>query len=70
MILVFKTSISSKKKAKQVKPYLDKLLTSGEKWNFDLEDCDNILRIDSEDDVSRMVVLELNNLGYECVELE
>ncbi|PSR52284.1 hypothetical protein AHMF7605_01480 [Adhaeribacter arboris] len=69
MILVFKTSISTKKKAKRVKPYLDKLL-SGEKWNFDLEDCDNILRIDSKGDVSKLVVGELNNLGYECVELE
>lgn len=69
MILVFKTSISTKKKAERVKPYLDKLL-SGEKWNFDLDDCDNILRIDSKGDVSQLVVGELNNLGYECVELE
>ncbi|QMU29355.1 hypothetical protein [Adhaeribacter radiodurans] len=69
MIFVFKTSVSTKKKARRVKPHLDKLL-SGEKWNFDLEDCDNILRIDSKGDVSQRVVLELNNLGYECVELE
>ena len=43
-VLVFKTNVTSKSKVSRV----GSLLTSFpniQQWNFDLEDCDNILRI-------------------------
>ncbi|WP_233566073.1 MULTISPECIES: hypothetical protein [unclassified Flavobacterium] len=36
-------------------------------WNFDLEDCDNILRIDSENEITETM---LKNDIFDCVELE
>ncbi|NHN25954.1 hypothetical protein FIA58_009735 [Flavobacterium jejuense] len=46
MVEVYKTNINSKKKAKQVISVLQKILPTA-KINFDLEDCDNILRIET-----------------------
>ncbi|MDN3596843.1 hypothetical protein [Zunongwangia endophytica] len=45
MIYVFKTSVSSKELVHRLKSQLDKIFVDG-KWNFDLEDSDNILRLD------------------------
>ena len=39
------------------------------KINFDFEDCDNILRIDSTKNISRQIISLLTSLGYECIEL-
>lgn len=64
MILVYKTNIDSKSKAKQLQPKLNKLL-SNSTWNFDLEDCDNILRVVSNKDVSKILKEELKKLGIE-----
>ncbi|KQB41698.1 hypothetical protein [Flavobacterium aquidurense] len=36
-------------------------------WNFDLEDCDNILRIDSENEINETA---LKNEVFDCIELE
>lgn len=46
MIHVFKTSVDTKSKLEFATALLTELLPHA-KWNFDLEDCDNILRIDS-----------------------
>ena len=51
MIYVFKTSVRTKIQAKSIKSHIDKILPNA-KWNFDLEDCDKILRIDSELNIS------------------
>ncbi|MEO5775651.1 MAG: hypothetical protein ABIQ27_02030 [Flavobacterium sp.] len=68
MILVYKTNIDSKSKAKQLQPKLDKLLFDCT-WNFDLEDCDNILRIDAEHDITTVLKKALNQFGIEIQEL-
>lgn len=68
MIYVFKTSISSKKTIKLLTPHLNKLLGVSN-WNFDLEDCDNILRIDSQVSIVKKTIEILNNYGFECEEL-
>ena len=39
------------------------------KWNIDFEDCDNILRIESSQNVSIFVCQLLQNIEYDCVEL-
>jgi hypothetical protein len=68
VIYVFKTSVKGIKEVGQLKPHLNKLLKDA-KWNFDLEDCDKILRIDSLEKRSKEVVELLQEKGFECEEL-
>jgi hypothetical protein len=69
MIYVFKTSVKSKIQAKKLKPHIDQILPKA-KWNFDLNDCDKILRIDSEENIARPVIDLLRNKQFDCEELE
>ena len=55
MIFVFKTSVKTKMQVKKLKPHIDKILPN-EKWNFDLEDSDKILRIDSEENIGLVII--------------
>jgi len=66
MIYVFKTSVDTKSKLEFASTLLDELLPNA-LWNFDLEDCDNILRIDCDTEINEMV---LKNEVFDCVELE
>ena len=68
MILVFKTTVNSNQKASKIKPYIDRL-SPIQNWNFDLEDCDNILRIDSSANIAELVIAEVKKLGFDCEEL-
>ena len=69
MIYVFKTSVETKTQVKKLKPHIDKILP-GEKWNFDLDDCDNILRIDSRENIVVQITVLLKSHQYHCEELE
>ena len=69
MIFVFKTSVKTKIQAKKLKPHIDNILPNA-KWNFDLEDCDKIFRIDSEENVVLKIIDLLNIHNYICEELE
>ncbi|MGG9963123.1 hypothetical protein [Ferruginibacter sp. SUN106] len=40
------------------------------KWNFDLEDIDKILRIDSEENIVLKITSLLTQHNYHCEELE
>lgn len=66
MIYVFKTSVDTKSKLEFASALLYELLPEA-LWNFDLEDCDNILRIDSNAEVSEVI---LKNEIFDCIELE
>jgi hypothetical protein len=68
MIHVFKTSVKYKKEIKKVAHYLDelKLIIS---WNFDLEDCDHILRIETEFLKATDIIYQLSKAGVTCEEL-
>lgn len=68
MVLVYKTNIDSKSKARQTEKELNKILPE-ESWNFDLEDCDNILRVVSENDVTKILKAEMKKFGIEIEEL-
>ena len=59
MIFVFKTSVKTKMQIKQLKPHIDNTIPRA-KWNFDLEDCDKILRIDNEGNVVFKIIDLLN----------
>ena len=69
MIFVFKTSVKTKMQARKLKPHINKILPN-EKWNFDIEDCDKILRIDSEENIVLKIKGLLNIHNYNCEELE
>ena len=69
MILVFKTSVKYKKWVKKLKPLLDKHLINSN-WNFDLEDCDKILRVDTPMEISGLVISLLTESGFSCEELQ
>ena len=69
MIFVFKTSVKTTRQVKKLKPHIDNTLP-GAKWNFDLKDIDNILRIDSEENIVLIITDLLNIHNYNCEELE
>jgi hypothetical protein len=69
MILVFKTSVKTKMQVKKLKPHIDKILPN-QQWNFDLEDCDKILRIDSEENIGLQITALLNMHNHTCEELD
>ncbi len=69
MIFVFKTSVKNKAQIKKLKPHIDTTLPKA-KWNFDLKDVDNILRIDSEEDIVFSVKYLLETHHHSCEELE
>jgi hypothetical protein len=53
----------------RLKPHLDKVLPTA-KWNFDLDDCDKILRIDSEENIILRIISLLKDHNVDCEELE
>jgi hypothetical protein len=67
-ILVFRTSVTRKKEIKRLQPILDTLLPY-EHWNFDLEDCDNILRVETRDLSAPTISSVLKVQGFSCEEL-
>ncbi|RZA03983.1 MAG: hypothetical protein EOP47_00865 [Sphingobacteriaceae bacterium] len=67
-VLVFSTSITATEQISEVKPIL-KAVRSIKEWNFDLEDCDKILRVVSNDLSPRFIEGLLQNAGYQCLEL-
>lgn len=69
MIFVFRTSVRTKMQARKLKPHIDKILPKA-KWNFDLEDCDKILRIDFEENIVMKIIDLLKIHNHSCEELE
>ena len=59
-ILIFRTNIKTKKKVKAVKPLFNNhpVITA---WSIDIEDIDNVLRIEAQEQVSMACV------DYVCV---
>ncbi len=55
--------------AKKLKLHIDKILSKA-KWNFDLDDCDKVLRIDSEENIILPMINLLKNHNFDCEELE
>ncbi|MBS1680233.1 MAG: hypothetical protein JST48_00830 [Bacteroidetes bacterium] len=68
-ILVFKTSVADPLSVKTLRPELDRLAGKGQ-WNFDLSDCDNILRIASAKVRPEKAIQLLDYFGFACAELE
>ena len=68
-ILVFKTNIEDSRQVKYLSPHL-KALDGIIKWNVDLNDCDKVLRVETEQLQPFAVVNVLANAGYYCAELQ
>lgn len=69
-VLVFKTSVERAQDVDQLRPLLDEMVNPGERWNFDLEDCDKILRVETRQVESWTVTSVLAKRGFYCSELE
>ena len=68
-VLVFKTSVQDSLIVNVLKPSLDSLAGKGQ-WNFDLNDCDKILRIASTTVKPEAAIHLMGRFGVQCAELE
>ncbi len=68
-VLVFKTSVTGKDEVKKLKPLLNRLVNQNGYWNFDLEDCDNILRVETQSLSAPVISSLLQKSGFHCEEL-
>jgi hypothetical protein len=68
-VLVFKTSVETHEHITHLAPVLDSLAGCGA-WNFDLADCDRILRIVSDKVRPEAASHLLSGFGFMCYELE
>lgn len=69
MIEVFKTDISNNAVAEIIAKHLQNILPEA-KINFDLEDCDNILRVEGNSMLVNTVAQQITALGFYCKALE
>jgi len=68
MVEVFKTNVEDKKIADKITAELQKLF--GGNINFDLEDCDKILRVESDEIIPEKISEVLACKGFNCELLE
>lgn len=68
IVSVFKTDIQ-KQELNRLIPALNRF-NKIIRWNTDLEDCDNILRIESHEIISDEVINILTKIGFKAEELE
>lgn len=65
-LLIFRTDIKTKKKVKTIKP-LFKNHSSILNWSIDLEDIDNVLRIEATENLNEGDIINLiNTEGFYC----
>lgn len=69
MIEVFKTDIRNKTTAKAILKILKQSFPTSN-FNFDLNDCDKILRIESNKKNINKVIEVINSQGFRCEVLE
>ena len=69
-VLVFKTSVRKRGKVRYLAPFLNDLINDHGRWNFDLEDCDNILRVETMHPDSLAITSLLEKRGFFCKELQ
>ncbi|MGS2739299.1 hypothetical protein [Sinomicrobium sp. M5D2P17] len=67
-ISIFRTSVKTTGAIESLRDLLDVLVGQGN-WNFDLEDRENILRINSYAATNDFLVREIKRMGFECTEL-
>lgn len=68
-VLVFATNVTEARQVSRVQALLTHIPTLTD-WNFDLDDCDNILRVVARDVSPRYIERLLVGAGMHCSELE
>ena len=68
-ILIFKTNLNNPELINQVQPFIQNM-QGIQRWNVDMHDCDNVLRIEAIQLSPRSVEIVLQNAGYYCEELQ
>ncbi|MFL5742083.1 MAG: hypothetical protein ACJ75B_17805 [Flavisolibacter sp.] len=69
MIEVFKTDVQEKDQARRLLVLLQKQFPES-RINFDLDDCDRILRVEGDDFKNEELIFILERHGFYCVVLE
>lgn len=69
MVEVFKTDVQDNKESALLIRKLKEHLP-GSCVNFDLEDCDKVLRIEGEHILPQSIIILLNDCGYQCEVLD
>ena len=69
VIMVFKTNVLKYRDAKKLLSYLLEQFPT-HRVNFDLEDCDKILRIEGTQISCETIIYILNKNNYQCLVLE
>jgi hypothetical protein len=69
-VFVFRTSVSCSADIKLLKPVLDHLVEQDGRWNFDLHDWENILRVETAVCKPVQVIEALQKKAHYCEELE
>ncbi|MEC5145562.1 hypothetical protein [Chitinophaga sp. 212800010-3] len=69
MVEVFKTNVQRSSAAKEI---ISVLLRNfpGSKINFDLDDCDKVLRVEGEDFQPGKIMMIVNENGFQCQVME
>jgi hypothetical protein len=69
MVDVFKTNVQHAEQANRLVLILNEYFPNS-KINFDLEDCDKILRVQHQGISTPEISIVLRDLGYDCVPLQ
>ena len=68
MVEVFKTNVDSSGPANRLTGLLQALFP-GSRVNFDLEDCDRVLRVEGANICCKKIIDLLTTEGYQCLDL-
>lgn len=67
-ILIFKTNLDHPALRQQIAPFMQ-TIPGIKRWNIDMDDCDNVLRIEAERVTPGTIEALLQQAGYFCEEL-
>ena len=68
-LVILRTDIKTKKKVKRIKPLLknNPIISN---WSVDIEDIDNVLRIETQNDANENeIITMIHNQGFYCESL-
>ncbi|MBC5862816.1 hypothetical protein [Flavobacterium turcicum] len=68
-VFVFKTNVTTKNEIIAISQLLDNTLGSG-CWTFDLEDVDNIFRVETDSNKASEIISNFKLCGFICEELQ
>lgn len=64
-VMVFKTNLEAEEDVAEVKPLFERKKEI-RKWSVDLEDCDRVLRIETDGSDEQDIIGLVRKSGYEC----